>query len=93
MSLDPIAFGRLAARATLAQDGRPLDATIKLPHDAAEWLHVFLADVLNDDFMGAYQRKSVGPVPGEIVAAFDLDAAMIGELFNGDDEGDDEGDE
>lgn len=62
--------------------------TLTLSIEAAQWLGEFLHDVLNDDFMGAYQREVVGPIPAEIAAAFDLSAETLA-LFDPslDDEG------
>ncbi len=47
--------------------------SITLSIEDAQWLGEFLHDVLNDDFMGAYQREIVGPIPAGVAAAFDLD--------------------
>ncbi len=52
-----------------------------LTRDAWQWLHDFMHDTLNPDFLGDYQREQVGPIPDEIVRMFDLDHADMTEWF------------
>lgn len=81
---DPIALGVTVGLDAIraAHVGHVLpDVTITLPHAAAEWLVTFMSDVLNDDFLGEYQREHVGPIPGAVVEAFNLDPVDTAEWF------------
>lgn len=56
--------------------------SVELPISAetAEWLKQALVDTFNDDFMGAYQREQVGPVPADLCEWAGIDPVLFMEF-------------
>ena len=51
--------------------------------ESIAWLRQMLTDVLNDDFLGAYPREQVGPVPADLCVWADVDPVLFFEFEAG----------
>lgn len=54
-----------------------MSAELPISAETAEWLKQALADTFNDDFMGAYQRDQVGPVPADLCEWAGIDSELF----------------
>jgi len=54
-----------------------MSAELPISAESAEWLRQALRDTFNADFMGAYQREQVGPVPADLCEWAGIDPVLF----------------